>query len=92
MEGKMRYPPIQMYGQTGCEDTERARIYFTDHNVPFQETNIDYDPQAEAFVRFWNAGQKVTPTIVFGEKDYRVVLVEPDDARLEEVLRTTLRP
>ncbi len=92
MEGKMTYPPIHVYGQTGCEDTARVRLYLVDHNIPFQETNIDHDPLAEAFVRFWNGGGKVTPTIVIGEKDYRVVLVEPDNARLEEVLRATRRP
>lgn len=92
MEGKMRWAPIIMYGKTGCEDTDRSRMFMQERGIPFREVNIDHDPEGEFFVRFLNQGARATPTIVIGDPDYRVILVEPDNARLEEVLRATRRP
>jgi mycoredoxin len=76
-----------MYGATHCGDTFRVRRLLKSRDIPFDEVNIDHNPDAEAFVRFINAGNRTTPTLVIGAGTWKTVLSEPDNLQLEEMLR-----
>ncbi len=78
---------ITMYGATDCDDTERTRTYLQERGIPFREVNIDHDPEAERFVIFINGGFRSTPTLVIGEGKRKLILTEPTNNQLEEVLR-----
>ena len=78
--------PFTMYGATTCDDTERTRGWLSAWGVEFREVNIDHDPDADAFVRVINRGFRSTPTLVFGTGRRKVILTEPTEAELREML------
>lgn len=78
---------ITMYGATHCGDTIRVRRLLQSMTIPFGDVNIDHDTEAERFVRFINAGQRSTPTLVVGEGAWKLVVTEPDNQQVDEMLR-----
>ena len=78
--------PIVLYGATDCDDTQRTRSHLRRLGIPFREVNIDQDPQAEQFVIFINNGYRSTPTLVLGEGKFRLIVTEPTDTELDQVL------
>lgn len=78
--------PLILYGATDCDDTERTRHRLYSLGIPFQEVNIDQDDEAERFVLFVNRGYRSTPTLVFGEGKFKIVVTEPTDQELDQVL------
>jgi mycoredoxin len=78
--------PLILYGATDCDDTERTRQHLLMLGVPFQEVNIDQDSEAERFVIFINGGYRSTPTLVFGEGKFKIIVTEPTDQELDHVL------
>ncbi|RCK74955.1 MAG: glutaredoxin [Anaerolineae bacterium] len=79
--------PITLYGSTNCEDTEQTRRFLLKHGIPFSEINIDDDKQAEHFVIFINRGYRSTPTVVIGEGKMKIILTEPTDGELVQILK-----
>lgn len=77
---------LTVYGDSHCEDTLRSTQHLRQRNIPFREVDIDLDSEAERFVVFINGGFRSTPTLVFGEGQRKVVLTEPSNAQLDEVL------
>ncbi len=84
--GRGRGPVAQLivYGATPCEDTAITRSRLRTLGVPFDEVDLDITPEAAAWVEALNGGQRVTPTLVFG--DGETVAAEPDLERLDELL------
>ncbi len=78
--------PLTLYGATDCDDTERTRTHLCKLGIPFREVNIDDDAEAEQFVKFINQGYRSTPTLVLGEGKFKIVVTEPTDQELEQVL------
>lgn len=78
--------PLTLYGATDCDDTERTRNRLRELGVPFREVNICHDPEAERFVIFINRGYRSTPTLVFGEGKYKIIVTEPTDRELDQAL------
>lgn len=78
--------PLTLYGATDCDDTERACARLRELGVPFRSVNIDHDPEAERFVIFINRGYRSTPTLVFGEGKFKIIVTEPTDQELDQVL------
>jgi mycoredoxin len=78
--------PLTLYGATDCDDTERTRASLRELGVSFREVNIDHDPEAERFVLFINRGYRSTPTLVFGEGTFKIIVTEPTDRDLGQVL------
>lgn len=78
--------PLILYGATDCDDTERVRHRLHRLAIPFQEVNIDEDDEAERFVMFVNRGYRSTPTLVFGGGKFKIVVTEPTDQELDQVL------
>jgi glutaredoxin len=51
-----------MYTRIECEDSTAARDFLRERGVPFDEVDIDKNPQALAFVMSVNEGKQRTPT------------------------------
>jgi len=78
--------PFVVYGRPDCEDTVRAREFLDYRGVTYEYVNINEDPEAERFVILYNSGSRITPTIVMGPENDRMVLVEPSDQELSDAL------
>ena len=78
--------PITMYGSTDCEDTTAIREHLQKGGIPFRGVNIDHDPEAERFVIFINSGNRTTQTLVFGDGRHKLILSEPTEAEVDELL------
>jgi len=72
---------IVLYGTTWCPDCKRAKRFFGEHRIPYQNVDIEQDPQAMEFVVGINSGKQIVPTIVFPGGD---ILLEPSNAALAE--------
>jgi glutaredoxin len=73
---------VRLYGGRVCEDTRRSRKFLDEHGVSYEYVEVDGDPEAVARVKAWNNGNRVTPTVVVGDR----VLGEPSDEELAELL------
>ncbi len=78
--------PLTLYGAMDCDDTEHTRNRLRELGVPFYEVNIDHDAEAERFVLFINRGYRSTPTLVFGEGKFKIIVTEPIDEELDQVI------
>ena len=76
---------ITVHGRPTCEDTALARERLKALNIAFAETDVDTHPGAAAIAERFNAGHRVTPTIVFG--DEAIVVSEPTLKTLDATLR-----
>ncbi len=77
--------PLTLYGSTTCEDTAitAARLHVL--NVPFALHYKEEDANVASILEKYNAGAKITPTLVFGNDT--IVTAEPSLEQLEERLR-----
>ncbi len=78
--------PLTIYTALDCDDSERVRDHLHALEIPFQETSIDHDPQAEQFVIFINNGYRSTPTLVFGQGNVKIIVTEPAGRQLVQLL------
>ena len=70
---------IKIYSTTWCPDCKRAKKFFGEHRIPYENIDIERDPAGMAYVEQVNQGKRVIPTIVFPDGS---LLVEPSDAEL----------
>jgi len=80
---------LTLYGGIDCDDTEHVVGLLTALGIPFRPVIIENDRDAERFVIFINNGYRSTPTLVFGDGSYKIVLTEPTDEELARVLLET---
>ncbi len=83
----MTQADILMYGTSWCGDCARARHFFDEYGVAYQEIDVDEDREASKRVEQMNGGQRRVPTIIFGDGS---VLVEPSWEQLAEKTGVTL--
>jgi mycoredoxin len=62
--------PITIYSTGWCPDCWRVKHFLKERGVPFQEVNIEENPQAEAIVLRANRGKRRVPTLKIGERYY----------------------
>jgi glutaredoxin-like protein len=74
---------IRMYSTTWCGDCRRSKRFLQEHQIDFEEINIENDPEAAAVVISLNRGMRSVPTIVFPDGS---VLVEPSNTALANKL------
>lgn len=79
--------PLTLYGGDDCDDTEHVAGRLDALGIAYRLVIIEHDPAAEQFVVFINNGYRSTPTLVFGDGNYKLVLTEPTDEQLARVLR-----
>ena len=74
---------VKVYGADWCEDTQETRAHLDAQGIPYQYINLDKDAAAEQWAKDQNNGKRQTPTVDIGGR----ILIEPDNAQLDEVLR-----
>ena len=81
------YPEILILGRDTCEDTIRSRGHLETLGIPYVYRNVETDPDADAWNRSYNGGNRVTPVILVGDPAHpSAVLIEPSDADLEQAV------
>jgi mycoredoxin len=58
---------LTMYSTTWCGYCRRLKIQLDAAGVPFDEVNIERDPEAAAFVESVNGGNRTVPTVRFDD-------------------------
>lgn len=79
--------PLTLYGGNDCDDTEYVTGRLNALGIPFRAIMLEDDADAERFVIFINNGFRSTPTLVFGDGNYKIILTEPEAETLVTVLR-----
>ncbi|MCL4528453.1 MAG: FAD-dependent oxidoreductase, partial [Chloroflexi bacterium] len=74
---------IMVYGAVWCPDCKRAKQFFGEQCVQYNNVDIDEDPKGIAFVETINDGKRIIPTIIFPDGE---ILVEPSNAQLAQKL------
>lgn len=81
-------PPVLVLGRDTCEDTIRSRDYLAVEGIPYIYRNVELDPDADAWNRSFNGGDRVTPVILIGDpNEPSAVLIEPSDEELGAAIR-----
>lgn len=70
---------IKVYSTVWCPDCKRAKKFFGEQRVSYENIDIEQDPDAMAYVEKVNNGKRIIPTIVFPDGS---LLVEPSNAEL----------
>ena len=79
---------IRMYSTSWCADCWRAKLFLRERGIPFEEINVDEDPDAEDLILQVNDGRRKVPTL---EVDGRYFACSPFDAeQLAEELKIPL--
>jgi thioredoxin reductase (NADPH) len=74
---------IIVYGTTWCPDCKRAKKFFGEHRVQYENVDIEEITDGASFVEKLNNGMRVIPTIIFPDG---TVLAEPSNAQLASKL------
>ena len=81
---------IRMYSTSWCSDCWRAKLFLRERAIPFEEINVDEDPDAEDLILRVNDGRRKVPTF---EVDGRYFASSPFDAeQIAEELKIPLNP
>lgn len=56
-----------MYTTTWCGYCQRLKAQLGREQIPFEEVDIELDPQAAALVESVNGGNQTVPTLVFDD-------------------------
>lgn len=70
---------IKVYSTVWCPDCKRAKKFFGEQRISYENIDIEQDPVAMAYVEKINNGKRVIPTIIFPDGS---MLVEPTNAEL----------
>ena len=73
---------VVVYGTRTCEDTQRTREFLHKHAVAYDYVEVEDGSDAEAEVKAWNNGNRVTPTVLIGER----AVAEPSEDELAKLL------
>ena len=74
---------IRMYSTTWCGDCRRSKRFLQEHQIAFEEIDIEQHPEAAEIVKSLNHGMRVVPTIIFPDGS---VLTEPSNTALASKL------
>ena len=72
---------IVIYSTSWCSDCKRAKKFFGEQRIPYNNIDIEENPEYISYVEKINDGKRSVPTIVFPDGS---VLVEPTTAQLAE--------
>jgi len=71
---------IVMYTTRYCSDCLRAKKFFEENNIPYENIGLEGNPEATEFVMNINNGFQSVPTIIFPDGS---ILVEPSWGELK---------
>lgn len=81
---------IRVYSTRWCPDCRWTKQFLRERGIPFEEINVDEDPDAEDLVLRVNDGRRKVPTI---EVDGRYFACSPfDPEQLAAELKIPLNP
>jgi len=69
---------IRIYTTSWCPDSRQAKRFLEEHHLPYEEFDIEQDPQAARFVKDANGGKRKVPTF---EVDGHVFACSPFSAQ-----------
>jgi glutaredoxin-like protein len=72
---------ITVYSTAWCPDCKRAKKFLGEHQIEYDDIDIDRHPEAVDIVKQLNHGMRSVPTIVFPDGS---ILVEPSASQLAE--------
>lgn len=80
---------VLMYSTSWCADCARARKFFSDNHINFDEIDIEEYPEAAERVEEINGGNRSVPTIIVEfEHDTQRTLIEPTWEELQDFFLT----
>ena len=59
--------PVKVYSTTWCPDCRAAKMALERKGIPYQEINIEEQPDAAEYVMSVNGGKRSVPTLQYGE-------------------------
>jgi thioredoxin reductase (NADPH) len=78
-----RTAEIKIYSTVWCPDCKRAKKFFGEQRISYENIDIEQDPAAVQFVEKINGGKRIIPTILFPDGSF---LSEPTNAQLAQKL------
>ncbi len=66
----MRGEKILVYTTSWCPDCHRAKAWLREQGIPFEEIDIEQNPEAARVVMEHNGGRRRVPTFVIGGRYY----------------------
>jgi thioredoxin reductase (NADPH) len=79
---------IKVYSTVWCPDCKRAKKFFGEQRISYQNIDIEQNAEAMEFVQKMNGGKRIIPTIIFPDGSF---LSEPTNAQLARKLRLQTR-
>jgi mycoredoxin len=81
---------IRLYTTSWCSDCRWAKQFLRERGIPFEEINVDEEPEAEDLVLRVNHGRRKVPTVEVGGRYFACSPFDPE--RLAEELDIPLNP
>ncbi len=78
------WPRIVLYSSNWCPQSWWTKLFLYRHGVPYQELDIDRDPEAALKVMEVNDGFRSVPTLVI--EGYGAI-IEPSNGELARILK-----
>ncbi len=79
----VRHRWVTVYSTRWCFHSRRTKALLDQMGIPYEDVDIEQDPEAARRVEAWNGGYRSVPTVVA-----RMVITEPTTSELATVIRT----
>ena len=81
-------PLVTVYGAPWCPHCKRVKKFFAAHRVPYDNVDIDEQPEAVERLKELQGGGQIIPTVVYGDGTHEV---NPTDEALARRIGLTAR-
>jgi len=81
---------IRLYSTRWCPDCRWTKQFLRERGIPFEEINVDEDPDAEDLVLRVNEGRRKVPTLEMGGRFFACSPFDPEQLAAE--LKIPLNP
>jgi mycoredoxin len=81
---------IRVYSTRWCPDCRWTKQFLRERGIPFEEINVDEDPDAEELVLRVNEGRRKVPTLEVGGRYFACSPFDPEQLAAE--LKIPLNP
>lgn len=76
-------PEIKVYTTQWCSDCRNAKRFLNDHNIPFEEIDIEQHDGAAQYVIELNDGKRKVPTFVIDGRSFNLSPYDEKKLRAE---------